>query len=59
MIKIFGASPQMRIIDFFLEFPTNQFTTNEIVENVCMSKITATKYVEVLNQQEFVKTTKK
>ncbi|QLH07139.1 winged helix-turn-helix domain-containing protein [Nitrosopumilus ureiphilus] len=59
IIQVFGASPQMRIVDFFLEFPTNEFTINEIVENVGMSKTTATKYVEALNQQELIKTTKK
>jgi len=41
---VFGYSPQMRILDYLLDFPTNDFTKKEIIQALGMSKQTFYKY---------------
>lgn len=57
-IRLFGNSPQMRIIDFLLEFPINEFTTDEMIKNIGMSKTTLYKGLDNLISQNMIKTTK-
>lgn len=48
LLRIYGSSPQMRIIDYLLDFPANDFTQKEIIEALGMSKTTFYKYFENL-----------
>jgi hypothetical protein len=58
VLRIYGNSPQMRIIDFLMEFPTNEFTSGEIIENVKMSKTTLYKCLDDLSAQGMIKLAK-
>ncbi len=58
VLRIYGNSPQMRIIDFLMEFPTNEFTSGEIIENVKMSKTTLYKCIDDLSTQGMIRLSK-
>jgi AraC-like DNA-binding protein len=44
LLKTFGDSPKLRIIDFFLDNPLFDFTKKEVIEALGMSKQTFYKY---------------
>lgn len=48
VFRIFGKSPTIKIIDFLLSFPKNEFTSTEIIEDLGMSKTTFYKYFDNL-----------
>ncbi|WP_304327844.1 winged helix-turn-helix domain-containing protein [Candidatus Culexarchaeum yellowstonense] len=48
MIKAFGNSPKLRILDYLLDYKLNDFTKKEIIEALGMSKITFYKYFKDL-----------
>lgn len=53
--KLLGYSPKMKILDFLLDFPTNDFTKKEIIEALGMSKQTFYKYFDDLEEIGIVK----
>ena len=55
LAKVFGYSPKMRIIDYLMDFPTNDFTKKEIIEGLGMSKQTFYKYFDSLEELGIVK----
>jgi DNA-binding transcriptional ArsR family regulator len=59
IIKTFGASPKLRIIDFFLDNPFFDFTKKEIIEALGMSKQTFYKYFPELEEEQIVKVSRK
>lgn len=48
LLRAYGNSPQMKILDYLLEFPRNDFTQKEIIEALGMSKTTFYKYFDNL-----------
>lgn len=48
LLRAYGSSPQMRIIDYLMDFPINDFTQKEIIEALGMSKTTFYKYFDNL-----------
>jgi predicted AAA+ superfamily ATPase len=52
---VFGYSPQMRILNYLLDFPTNDFTKKEMIEALGMSKQTFYKYFDYLEDSGMVK----
>ena len=48
LLKAYGSSPQMRILDYLMDFPKNDFTQKEIIEALGMSKTTFYKYFDNL-----------
>lgn len=52
---VFGYSPQMRIVNYLLDFPTNDFTKKEMIEALGMSKQTFYKYFDYLEDSGMVK----
>lgn len=48
LLKTYGSSPQMRILDYLMDFPKNDFTQKEIIEALGMSKTTFYKYFDNL-----------
>lgn len=44
VFRIYGKSPTIKIVDFLLSFPKNEFTTMEIIDDLGMSKTTFYKY---------------
>ena len=55
LLRIYGNSPQMRMLDYFLEFPKNEFSQKEIIEELGMSKTTFYKYFDFLLEQDIIK----
>ncbi len=52
---MFGYSPQMRILNYPLDFPTNDFTKKEIIQALGMSRQTFYKYFDSLEESEMIK----
>lgn len=50
-----GRSPQLKILDCLLDFPTNDFTKKEIIDALGMSKQTFYKYFDGLEEIGMVK----
>jgi len=59
ILKTFGASPKLRIIDFFLDNPLFDFTKKEVIEALGMSKQTFYKYFPELEEEQIVKVSRK
>ncbi len=57
LLRYLGASPTLRIIDFFLDNPLSDYSKNEIAKNLAMSRMTF-KYWEELEKSGAVKTTR-
>jgi len=52
---VLGYSPQMRILNCLLDFPTNDFTKKEIIQSLGMSKQTFYKYFNNLEDTGMVR----
>ena len=48
IFKIYGNSPNTKMLDFLLSFPKNEFTVSDIIEELGMSKTTFYKYFDDL-----------
>ena len=57
-IQVFGSTPQLRIIDFFLDNPLSDYSKNEIVKNLGMGRVTFFKYWKELEKSGAVKVTR-
>lgn len=55
LIEVLGNSPQMRIIDFFLDNKIFDFSKKEIIEGAGLSKTTFYKYWGELEKLKIVK----
>lgn len=54
IISLYGDSPRMKIIDYFMTFPKNEFTISEIVDAIGMSRTTAFKEISKLLDNEMI-----
>ena len=50
LLKYLGASPILRIVDFFLDNPLSDYSKNEIAGNLAMSRGTFFKYWKELEK---------
>ena len=48
LTNIFGDSSRMKILEYFLEFPTNEFTPTELVKGIGMSRSTVFRELDSL-----------
>jgi len=48
IIALYGDSPRMKMVDFFMTFPKNEFTVPELVEGIGMSRTTAFREIDKL-----------
>ena len=48
LVALYGNSPRMRILEYFMVFPKNEFTVGEIVQAVGMSRTTAFREISKL-----------
>ncbi|CDI06251.1 winged helix-turn-helix domain-containing protein [Candidatus Nitrosotenuis uzonensis] len=55
LMRVLGYSPKMKILDYLLDFPTNDFTKKEIIDALGMSKQTFYKYFDDLEGVGIVK----
>jgi predicted transcriptional regulator len=58
IFKIYGSSPNTKMLDFLLSFPKNEFTVSDIIQELGMSKTTFYKYFDVLLNIGIVKINK-
>lgn len=58
LLKYLGASPVLRIIDFFLDNPLSDYSKNEIVRDLGMGRVTFFKYWKELEKSGAVKVTR-
>jgi transposase-like protein len=58
LLRYLGASPTLRIIDFFLDNPLSDYSKNEIAKNLAMSRVTFFKYWKQLEESGAVKPTR-
>ncbi len=58
LLKHLGASPTLRIIDFFLDNPLSDYSKNEIVRNLGMGRVTFFKYWRELEKWGAVRITR-
>lgn len=55
LLRILGESSKLKILDYLLDFPTNDFTKKEIIDALGMSKQTFYKYFDDLEEVRIVK----
>jgi len=58
-LKVFGSTPQLRLLDFFMDNPRNDFSRNEIMEAIGMAKRTLYEYLPKLLGEGAVKVSRK
>jgi len=54
IITLFGESPRMKVLEFFMQFPKHEFTVPELVEGIGMSRTTAFSQTESLLNDEMI-----
>lgn len=54
IIALYGDSPRMKMVDFFMTFPKNDFTVPELVEGIGMSRTTAFKEIDKLLANDMI-----
>jgi len=59
LVKMFGNSPKLRILDIFLDNPYFDFSKSEVIRELRMSKQTFYKYFEDLENLGIVKPTRR
>lgn len=59
ILKLFGKSPETRIIDLFLDNPLFEFTRNEIIESLGMAKVTLFRILPGLEDAGLIGETRK
>jgi len=58
-LKVFGSTPQLRLLDFFMDNPRNDFSRNEIMEAIGMAKRTLYEYLPKLVGEGAVKVSRR
>jgi len=59
LLRAYGSSPQMKILDYLMNFPKNDFTQKEIIGELGMSKTTFYKYFDNLVEFGMIKVNRK
>jgi len=59
LMRLFGRNAKLRLIDFFLDNPQNDYTRIEIMKALGMTKPTISKTLPILEEYEIVKITRK
>jgi hypothetical protein len=59
LLKYLGASPILRIVDFFLDNPLSDYSKNEIVKNLSMGRVTFFRYWRELEKSGAVRITRR
>jgi len=59
LLRVLGSSPQLRLLDFFMDNPRNDFSKNEIMDAIGMAKRTLYEYLPKLLGEGAVKVSRK
>jgi DNA-binding transcriptional ArsR family regulator len=57
-MRYLGSSPVLRIVDFLLDNPLSDYSKNEVVKNLEMSRVTFFKYWKELEESGALKATR-
>jgi len=58
-LRVFGSTPQLRLLDFFMDNPRHDFSRNEIMDAIGMAKRTLYEYLPTLVDEGVVKVSRK
>jgi len=59
LVETFGNSPIIRIIDFFIDNPLSDYSKEELIKHLGISKITFYKYFAILESNGVVEVIRK
>ena len=59
LLRVFGSSPQLRLLDFFMDNPGHDFSRNEVMDAIGMAKRTLYDYLPVLVEEGAVKVSRR
>jgi DNA-binding transcriptional ArsR family regulator len=59
ILRLFGKSPEARLIDLFLDNPLFEFTRNEMIESLGMAKVTLFRVLPGLEDAGLIDETRK
>jgi len=59
LLRYLGASPILRIVDFFLDNPLSDYSKNEIAGNLAMGRVTFFKYWKELEKSGAINVSRK
>ncbi len=59
LLRYLGASPILRIVDFFLDNPLSDYSKNEIAKDLAMSRVTFFKYWKELEKSGALRVSRK
>jgi len=59
LLKVFGSTPQLRLLDFFMDNPRNDFSRNEIMDAIGMAKRTLYEHLPGLVDEGVVKVSRR
>jgi len=59
LLRYLGASPILRIVDFFLDNPLSDYSKNEIAQSLAMSRATFFRYWKQLEKSDALMVTRK
>ena len=59
LVETFGKSPVIRIVDFLLDNPFSDYSKEEMIKHLGISKITFYKYFQLLGKNGIFKETRK
>jgi DNA-binding transcriptional ArsR family regulator len=55
ILRVFGSTPQLRLLDFFMDNLRHDFSRNEIMEAIGMAKRTLYEYLPMLLEEDAVR----
>lgn len=58
-LKVFGSTPQLRLLDFFMDNPNHDFTRKEIMEAIGIAKRTLYQHLPTLLEEQTLKVSRK
>lgn len=59
LLELFGNTPKLRLLNIFLENPYFDFTKEELVRELGMSKLTVYKYVRQMEKMGIIRMSRK
>jgi predicted AAA+ superfamily ATPase len=59
LVETFGNSPIIKIIDFFIDNPLFDYSKEELIKDLGISKVTFYKYFSILESNGIVEVTRK
>jgi len=59
LVEMFGESPVIKIIDFFIDNPLFDYSKEDLIKNIGISKVTFYKYFALLEENGIVNETRK